>query len=152
MGRLVPLLLLGAISFPTVAAAQDPAALVAGREQDWATASVSKNATVLADLLHQDFRLVPLYALELGTVPKDDYLALHEGAPEWRFTSMTPQSIKVEMHEGVAVATVEMQVGWPAEIDMPPGFRFTDLWVESGGIWRVLVRYSEIPQDRGAAR
>ena len=134
------LLLLLAAALP--ATSEDPAANVAARERDWAAALVSKDMATLDALLHPDFRLVPLYGAEPMSRP--EYLIHQEEAPEWRFTSMTPVAIRAEHRDGVVVATVLMQVGWPDGVSMPPGFRFTDIWVPMDGGWRVLVRYSEL--------
>lgn len=145
MTRRMLLALSLAAAVATHAAAQEsPADIVAALERDWAAAVVSKDLARLDALLHPDFRLVSRYAPELGTVSKPEYLIRQEEAPEWAFAAMTPIAIRVELEGGVAVATVLMQVGWPAGVEMPADFRFTDVWVPEGGGWRCVVRYSDI--------
>jgi ketosteroid isomerase-like protein len=136
MSRRLLLALTLAATAAHAAAQESPADVVAGHERDWAAAVVSKD-------------LARLYAPELGTVSKPEYLIRQEEAPEWAFDAMTPIAIKVELDGGVAVATVLMQVGWPEGVDMSADFRFTDVWVPEGGGWRCVVRYSDV--RKGAA-
>lgn len=60
---------------------------------------------------------------------------------------MTPVAVEVERHGEIAVATVEMEVTWPAGVRNPTDYRFTDVWVLQEGAWRVIDRLSELRSD-----
>jgi ketosteroid isomerase-like protein len=126
------------------AASEDPVAAVTALERDWAAAVVSKDLATLDALLHPDFRLVTAYAPGAGAVSKPIYLLRQEEAPEWAFTSMTPIAIIVDVRDGMALATVHMQVGWPDGVAMPPDFRFTDVWVRVDGAWQAISRFAQV--------
>jgi ketosteroid isomerase-like protein len=129
------------------AVAEDAATVVEARERAWAAALVSKDLGQLASLLHPEFRLVTLYAPENSPVHRAEYLALQKGDPHWAFRGMTPIAVEVELRGEIAVATVEMDVTWPAGVPNPTDYRFTDVWALQGGEWRVIDRLSERRSD-----
>lgn len=141
------LLLMAALACAGPAIAEDAAAAIEARERAWAAALVSKDLGQLASLLHPEFRLVTLYAPENFPAPRKEYLALQTSDPHWAFRAMTPVAVEVERHGEIAVATVEMEVTWPAGVTNPTDYRFTDVWVLQEGDWRVIDRLSELRSD-----
>ena len=130
------------------ARAADPSGEVAVRERAWAAAAVSKELETLAALLHPDFRLVLLYRPGPG-IDRTMYLAMQAHDPFWAFRAMTPTAIDVETHGAIAIARVDMSVGWPDGVSMPSKFVFTDIWVRMDGHWLVVTRLSQLGEDAG---
>lgn len=137
------LLALALAAAPAPALPQATEAGLAALEHDWAAAAVDKDLGRLDSLLHPSFRLVTVLPSGVTVTSKPEYLIRQEEAPEWAFTAMTPVAIEVDRRAEVAVVGVFMQVGWPAGVPAPPDWQFTDVWIATGGGWRVIARYSQ---------
>jgi hypothetical protein len=142
----VPRWLTIALALQTAAgpvASDDAVAVITVQERAWATAAVSKDLTAIDRLLHEHFRLVPLYEPDLGPTDRTDYLKLQESDPMWALRAMTPLAIDVDLRGDIPISTVDMEVGWPEGVPAPTDYRFTDIWVLHNGAWRVISRLSE---------
>lgn len=129
-------------------AVADPAAVVSASERKWAAALVSKDMPTLARLLDPAFRLVTLYSQSSSDIDRLTYLEMQVSDPARAFKSMTPVAIDVEVHGALALAFVDMNVGWPDGLKIETEYRFTDVWALRDGRWLVVSRFSEHRAER----
>lgn len=122
------LLLAAALACAGPAVAEDAAVAIEARERAWAAALVSGSGPARKPAAPG---IPPGHALCAGELPspRKEYLALQTSDPHWAFRAMTPVAVEVERHGEIAVATVEMEVTWPAGVRNPTDYRFTDVWV-----------------------
>lgn len=146
MRRLAVVLTLALI--PAAAFAQSPPdeientsaqSVIEASERAWATALVSQDHNKIAILLDPRFQLI--MSINAASSDRDDYLKLSE---ERAYTSMTPDIVSIVVDADVAVATIDMKVGWPEGFpDLHADWRFTDTWLRSAGTWYAVTRIAQ---------
>jgi ketosteroid isomerase-like protein len=108
-------------------------------ERAWADALVSQDIQRVSGLLDARFQLV--MAVNSNSANAEAYLELSK---ERAYKSMAPTIVNVAVNGDVAVAVVDMKVGWPdSSPSMHPTWRFTDTWIQADGKWQAVSRVAQ---------
>lgn len=134
----------GALPASATTPPASPTVAIESLEQTWADALLAQDTDQLARLLDARFQLT--MASNESAADLDAYLALSKSRA---YTAMSPTIVSIDVNGGVAVAVVEMKVGWPSGAPSPSSWRFTDTWVLSGDQWRAVSRVAQpVANDR----
>lgn len=112
------------------------------QEQAWADALLASDLETIDAIMHPAFRLVRTYS-EDAVIDKAAYLAMQGMSAN----AVEITSSQVDIHDGVAVVHVTMEIDWSQEGvgKLPPSFALTDIWrKDQNGTWRVLSRVSQL--------
>jgi ketosteroid isomerase-like protein len=116
-----------------------PQSVIEESERAWADALLKQDVARVSGLLDPRFQLAMVGNFNSATV--EAYLQLSK---ERAYKAMAPTIVNVAVNGDVAVAIVDMKVGWPE--GFPPlhsYWRFTDTWLQDGNTWRAVSRVAQ---------
>lgn len=116
---------------------------IATAEQTWAEALMGRDVGQVERVPDPRFRLIMA-----DTAASADRGASLQLSDEQEYKSMVANIESVVVRGNVAVAVVEMNVGWPDGFPSAPSdWEFIDRWVNSAGTWRTVSRAAQTAEQ-----
>jgi hypothetical protein len=119
-------------------------------ERLWADAVVQQDRVALEHILAPEYELIISAAPE-RPVPRATWIEQATGPYRVRGYTITNLVIRLVTDDVAAVSltlTTEASVGG---VDRSVTFFIVDLWQRTGGVWRVVQRYSALPEASSAS-